>query len=267
MIVKQLLDLAFPNRPLSEIISSNELLELLTIAAAEYNFRKQPFFLAFTNFLLEKNPRELQKMDGTQLKKELVALFNVDTPLPTLEIDRAAYDLSGNPESASLARNMLERALISTTASLFGYLLIEEDNCAGKFFIDLDNNCRFLANRVQKMNTLFILLKELLSFNWKKFSMVGSLPTLEELGRNDVCQYVEEHSQEYLEKIQAKFIEKLEKEFKIPAYSLINSCKNQAENNDADFKLEIEHELYQSEKIKRKLIGDLEKIQLRLKAG
>ncbi len=267
VIAKQLLDLAFPNQPLNEIVSSKELFELLTVAAAEYDFRRHPFFLAFTNFLIEKTPHELQKMDGTQLKKELATLLDDDTPLPTLEIDRAAYDLSGNPESASLARDMLERALISTTASLFGYLLIEEENRAGKFFHDLDNNCKFLANRVRKMNNLIILIKELLSFNWKQFSMIGSLPTLEELGIEDVCQYVEEHPQEYLERIQAKFIEKLENEFKIPIHSLIHSCKIQAKNNDAYFKLEIEFEHSTSEKIKRKLIHDLEKIQERLKAG
>ncbi|MFX1285656.1 MAG: hypothetical protein ACFFB5_18595 [Promethearchaeota archaeon] len=267
VITKQLLDLAFPNQPLNEIISSTELFALLTVAAAEYDFRRQPFFLAFTNFLIEKTPQELQKMDGTQLKKELATLLDEDIPLPTLEIDRAAYDLSGNPESASLARDMLERALISTTASLFGYLLIEEEYHSGKFFRDLDTNCRFLANRIRKMNTLLILIKELLSYNWKKFSMVGSLPTLEELGIDDICQYVEEHPQEYLERIHAKCIEKLEKDFKNPVHSLINSCKIQAENDDAEFKLEIEFEHSVSEKIKIKLIHDLEKVQTRLKAG
>ena len=55
VIVKQLLDLAFPNLPLKEIISSKELLELLNVAGAEYSFRKQPLFMAFTSFLIEKN--------------------------------------------------------------------------------------------------------------------------------------------------------------------------------------------------------------------
>jgi len=47
VIVKQLLDLAFPNQSLSEIISSEELLELLKVAGAEYYFRKKPLFMAF----------------------------------------------------------------------------------------------------------------------------------------------------------------------------------------------------------------------------
>ncbi|MFX0016520.1 MAG: hypothetical protein ACFFB2_16415 [Promethearchaeota archaeon] len=267
VIVKQLLDLAFPNQSLAEILSSKELLELLTVAATEYNFRKQPFFLAFTSFLMEKTSRELQKMDGVQLKKELANLLKEDTRLPNLEIDRAAYDLSGNPESASLARNMLERALISTTASLFGYLLIQEENRAGKFFHNLNSNCRFFAQRVRKINTLSIILKELVNFNWRWFSMVGSLPTLEDLGINDICKYVEEQPQAYMEKIQAKFFEKLEKEFRNPLMSLIDKCRTQVENQNTNFMLEIEFDFIQFENIKEKIIRDLTKLQSRVESG
>lgn len=265
VIVKQLLDLAFPNQSLKEIILSDELLKLLNVAAAEYNFRKQPLFVAFTSFLLEKTPQELQKMDGTQLKQELATLLAEKTPLPTLEIDQAAYDLSGNPESASLARNMLERALISTTASLFSYFLIEDENRAGKWFRDLDTNCRHIATRVRETNTLIIILKELLKFRWQRFSIRGSLPTLKELGVENICQYVCEHPQDYLERIQAKFSENLDNEFRSPLDSLIETCKVQAEDQNTNFKLEIE--ILQSEKVKEKVIRDLEKIQSRFKAG
>ncbi|MHA2202145.1 MAG: hypothetical protein ACW991_00515 [Candidatus Hodarchaeales archaeon] len=267
VIVKQLLDIAFSNRSLNEIISSEELLELLKVAGAEYYFRKQPLFVAFLSFLTEKTPQELQKMDGTQLKRELATLLAEETPLPTLEIDQAAYDLSGNPESASLARNMLERALISTTASLFGYLLIEDENRAGKLFRDLDTNCRLIATRVREINALFIILYELLNFRWQRFSVRGSLPTLEELGVEDICQYVDKNPQDYLEKIQVKFVANLDNEFRSPLESLIDKCRIQAENQDTNFKLEIELEVLQSEKVKNKVIEGLKKLQSRLKAG
>lgn len=267
VIVKQLLDLAFPNQSLSEIILSEELLELLKVAGAEYYFRKKPLFMAFTSFLIEKTPQELQKMDSTQLKRELTALLSEDSPLPSLEIDQAAYDLSGNPESASLARNMLERALISTTASLFGYLLIKDENQAGKFFHDLDANCRFIATRVREINALYIILNELQLFKWHRFTIRGSLPTLKELEVEDICLYVNNNPQDYLEKIQAKFLGNLENLFKSPLIALIDECKIQTDNYDSNFKLEIELEILQSEKAVTKVIRDLEKLQSRLKTG
>lgn len=267
VIVKQLLDLAFPNRPLNEIVQSTELLELLKVAGAEYYFRKQPLFMAFMSFLMEKTPQKLQKMDGTQLKQELASLFSEETQLPALEIDQASYDLSGNPESASLARNMLERALISTTASLFGYLLIEDEKQAGKFFKDLDTNCRFIATRIQEMNSLYILLNEILNFNWRSFTIRGAIPTLEELEIENICHYVDKHPQDYLEKIQAKFQENLEKEFKLPLVSLIEKCRLRAEGKNPDFNLEIELEVLQSESARTKVIQELGKLQSRLQAG
>ncbi|UCG02391.1 MAG: hypothetical protein JSW11_00055 [Candidatus Heimdallarchaeota archaeon] len=223
--------------------------------------------MAFTSFLIEKTPQELQKMDGTQLKRELASLLAEDTPLPTLEIDQASYDLSGNPESASLARNNLERALISTTASLFGFLLIEGENQAGKFFKDLDTNCRSIAFRVREVNTLYIILKEFLNFKWRRFSIRGSLPTLKELGEDKICRYVDKHPHDYLEKILAIFLKNLENEFKSPLILLIDQCRIQAENQKTDFNLEIELEVFQSEKAKTKVIQDLEKLRSRLKAG
>ncbi|MFX1507406.1 MAG: hypothetical protein ACFFDC_15090 [Promethearchaeota archaeon] len=267
VIVKQLLDLAFPNRPLNEIITSVELLELLKVAGAEYYFRKQPLFIAFMSFLMEKTPQKLQKMNGVQLKQELASLFSEGTQLPTLEIDQASYDLSGNPESASLARNMLERALISTTASLFGYLLIEDENRAGKFFKDLDTNCRFIANRVREINSLYIILNEILGFNWRLFTIRGAIPTLEELGVENICQYVDKHPQDYLEKIQKKFLENFEKEFISPLILLIEKCRLRAEDQNPEFKLEVEFEVLHSERARQKVIQDLRKLESRLRAG
>ena len=156
VIVTQLLGKAFPNQLLNQIIASDELCDLLNTALALYKFKNQPFFQAFTNFLLEKTEQELQKMDGSKLKQELSILLTTKTSSPSLEIERSAYDLSGNPESASLARTLLEGALIDITASLFQFLLIEDENHAGKFFHDLDNTCRFTADRIRKINSLYI---------------------------------------------------------------------------------------------------------------
>ncbi|UCE12712.1 MAG: hypothetical protein JSV04_11020 [Candidatus Heimdallarchaeota archaeon] len=267
VIVKQLLDLAFPNQSLENILSSKELLKLLTDAAAQSNFRKQPFFLAFMSFLLEKTPQKLQKMDGTQLKNELVALFAAERPIPTLEIERAVYDLSGNPESASLARKMLEGALISTTASLLGYLLVEDENCAGKFFQDLNSNYRLIASHIRRINPLIIFLREFLQFKWQRVSIPGILPTIEELKTNNVSLFVDEHPHDYLDKIQTKFFERLNAKFQVPLLTLIDNCKVQAENKKLNFNLELELEFPQFEKIEKRVIQELEKLQSRVHAG
>lgn len=267
VIVKQLLDLAFPSQSIEKIIASRELLELLSDAAAQYNFRKQPFFLAFMSFLLEKTPEKLQKMNGTQLKNELAALFAAERPLPTLEIERAVYDLSGNPESASLARKMLEGALISTTASLLGYLLVEDENCAGKFFQDLNNNYSLIAGYNRRINPLVVFLREFLRFKWQRVSITGILPTLEELETDDVCLFIEKYFQDYLEKIQIKFFEKLDAKFKVPLLSLIDDCKVRAIDRNEHFNLELELELPQFEKLEKKVIRELAKLQSRIRAG
>ncbi|MFX0171181.1 MAG: hypothetical protein ACFE9L_04615 [Candidatus Hodarchaeota archaeon] len=60
VIAKQLLDIAVTDQPLDAIISDQELFELLTEAEAQFGFRKQPEFLAFTNFLMEKSPDQLK---------------------------------------------------------------------------------------------------------------------------------------------------------------------------------------------------------------
>ncbi len=267
VIVTQLLQNAFPNQSLNQILDSEELCDLLSTALALYKFRNQPFFLAFMGFIVEKSQEELWEMNGSQLKKEIASLLDPKTSLSTLEIERSAYDLSGNPESASLARNLLEAALISTTASLFSYLLIEGENHPGQFFEDLDNTCRFTADRIRKINSLFIFIRELLNFKWRRVSIAGSLPTLKELGVEDICQFVEEHPHNYLEYIKEKFFAKLDVEFRNPLHFLIETCEVQMQNREDFPDLEIELELLQSEKIKNKLINDLRKFQSRHKAG
>ncbi len=267
VIVTQLLKKAFPNQPLKQILASEELCDLLNTALALYKFRNQPIFLAFMGFIMEKSQEELQEMDGSQLKKEMASLLDTKTSLSPLEIERSAYDLSGNPESASLARTLLEGALISTTASLFSYLLIEGENHAGKFFRDLDNTCRFIADRIRKINSIFIFIRELLNFKWRRVSIAGSLPTLKELGIEDICLYVEEHPHDYLEYVKEKFCAKLDAEFRNPLHFLIESCQVQIQNREDFPELEIELELLQTEKIKNKLIQDLKKLQSRFKAG
>ena len=218
-------------------------------------------------FLMEKSQDEFLGMDGSQLKKEIASLLNAKTSLSPLEIERSAYDLSGNPESASLARNLLESALISTTTSLFGYLLVQGENHPGKFFQDLDNTCRFTADRIRKINSVFIFLRELLNFKWRRVSIAGSLPTLKELGIEDICQFVEEHPHNYLEYIKEKFFTKLDVEYRNPLHFLIESCEVQVQNREDFPSIEIELELLQSEKIKEKLIRDLRKLQSRYQSG
>jgi hypothetical protein len=269
VIVKQLLDIAFPGKNLEGIIASKELLDLLSYAAAQYNFRKKPLFLAFSSFILEKSKKELKKMSGDQLKKELITLIADDTdqPLPSFELERSAYDLSGNPESAAVVRDSLERALISTTASLFEYILIGTENNSGKLFQVLDSNIRITADRLRKINPFCTLLKALLEYKWVNISLNGCLPTLTELGVNDVCKYVEENPKAYLEKIKYKILKKIESDMKFPLQSLINSSQVSAEKKDADFPLDLEIELVQYNKTTNKIIKGLKKIQSKLKSN
>ncbi|MFX0171182.1 MAG: hypothetical protein ACFE9L_04620 [Candidatus Hodarchaeota archaeon] len=120
-------------------------------------------------------------MNGAQIKKELISLLEQDRSTPSLDLQRAAYDLSGNPESSYLAKKSLEGALISTTASVFCYLLIEDENQAGKIFMDLDRAIRFLANQIRKIHPLIHFLEELFTFKWEQVSLVGCIPLLSEL--------------------------------------------------------------------------------------
>ena len=123
VLTKQLLDLAFPGQPLKSIINSPELIEMMSEEESQFNFKKNPFFQAFLNFLIENSPSSIQKLSADQLKKELAGLLDRKRPLPSFEIERIMYDLSGNPETASHAKKALEKALIETTASLLSYLM------------------------------------------------------------------------------------------------------------------------------------------------
>lgn len=269
VIVKQLLDIAFPGKDLEQIIGSEELRNLLSNAAAQYNFRKQPLFLAFSNFLLEKSPEEIKKISGNQLKKELISLIDNDTdrPLPTLELERASYDLSGNPESAAFVRDSLEVALISTTASLFEYLLIGNEERPGKIFEGFDANIRRTADRLKKINPFYLFLKGLLAYKWHNVIINGCLPTLNDLGTDDICEFFENNPNAYLDKLKAKVLTKFDSEFKKPLQSLINSSQVYTEKNDSNFNLDQDAELIRDNRIKSKIVKDLKKIQAKVRSN
>jgi hypothetical protein len=105
-------------------------------------------------------------MKETELKDVLISASNVNQTLTGLDLERTAFNLSGNPESASLARDSLGGALISTTASLFRYLLIEAENKAGKIFRDLNTSIHDLANLTCRIFPFINLLKEITVFKW-----------------------------------------------------------------------------------------------------
>ncbi|MHA2327693.1 MAG: hypothetical protein ACXACR_04165, partial [Candidatus Hodarchaeales archaeon] len=186
---------------------------------------------------------------------------------PNLESEPTYYDLFGNPESASFAKKILEGALIYTTASLFGFLLIRDEKRAGKIFHDLDSNTRFTAELVCKTNPLIIILSGLLNYRWKTVSINGCIPTLQDLNEMDVCQFVMEHPQEYIDKIREKISLKFNKDFKEPIHELIKICQLRVENGKSKFDLKIEHEFPQFDKIKNKVINDLKKLQSRAESG
>jgi len=267
VITKQLLDLANPTQPLNEIISDQELVSLLSEADAQFKFRKQPFFLAFTNFLLEKSQDQLSKMSGAQLKKELTSLLEQESSIPSIELQRATYDLSGNPESSYLAKKSLEGALISTTASLFCYLLIEGENQPGKIFRDLERNIRLLANQASTINPLILLLKELFAFRWEQVSLIGCLPQLSELDIKDACKYFEKHPDEYIDKIKNNYLTRFNDKFKSRLLSLINTCKVKLEESESNFNLDLDLEFLKVDKIKDRTITDLKKLQSKVRSG
>ena len=80
----------------------------------------------FLNQIAEMVEQEI--IEREQLKKELAGLVSKRRPLPSLEIDRAMYDLSGNPETAFHAKKSLENALIKTSSALLSFLLVGEDS-------------------------------------------------------------------------------------------------------------------------------------------
>ncbi|MFX0182417.1 MAG: hypothetical protein ACFE95_04965 [Candidatus Hodarchaeota archaeon] len=267
IIAKQLLDLAVPSQSLKEIISDQDLVSLLSEADAQFKFRKQPFFVALTNFLMEKSLDQLSKMSGAQLKKELESLLEQETSISSIELQRAAYDLSGNPESSYLAKKSLEGALISTTASLFCYLLIEGENQTGKIFRDLERDIRVLANQICTINPLILLLKELITFRWEQVSLIGCLPLLSELDTNDACKYFGKHPDEYINKIKNNYLSRFNDKFKLRLLSLINNCKVKVEKSESDFDLDLVLEFPRVDKIKDKTITDLRKLQSKVKSG
>ncbi len=266
VIAKQLLDLAFPGKSLQDILTSKEITKLLYEADSQFNLQKQPVYHALTNFLKDKSHDQLQRMKESELKDVLVSAHNVDQTLTGLDLERTAFNLSGNPESASLARDSLGGALISTTASLFRYLLIEGENQAGKIFRDLNTSIHDLAILACRINPFISLLKEIITFKWNQFSPIGCFPQLSDLQTKNICKFVEEHLDEYLEKIKENYFKKLDEEFRTPLLSLIDECKLKTERQDSDFNLIIDLEFPRFEKIKNQVITDLEKLQTKMKS-
>ncbi|NHJ01597.1 MAG: hypothetical protein EAX86_05610 [Candidatus Heimdallarchaeota archaeon] len=264
VIVKQLLDIAFPDKEVNKIIESEELRILLHNAVTQYEFRKRPFFLAFTSFLLDTSPDAIKKMSGSQLKQELATLLEGDRPLPTFGIERAEYDLSGNPESAVLVKNALEGALISTTTSLFTYLLIENEGRAGRLFRDLDSQIRKLAENLKLINPFVIFLKALVDYKWKNVSLNGILPTAIEIDIEDIIHFFYQKPSDYLTRMSENYLNNLKRDGYDPIISIIDSCQIKASNNDSNFTLETFSERTQFSKIKDKILKDLEKIQSRV---
>ncbi|MHA1215054.1 MAG: hypothetical protein ACTSPG_07135 [Candidatus Hodarchaeales archaeon] len=268
VITKQLLDLAFPDGSYKEILKSSELEELLEDSLTEYNFRKHPFFEAIMQYLHRNPPEKIKKMKASELKAQLTKLLDVDRPFPSFGLSSTKYELSGNPESASLASKMLEGALISTTSSLFCYLLIRDEKRGGKFFNDLDRNIRLVAERILKVNNLITFLSELQSFNWNFADINGCIPSIEELGTKDVCRFLDENSNDYLENVYQNILSNFEKKFKEKITSLINTCCHALETNQSRFELDDWTDISSKyDKIKDKVIKDLKKIENKLKNG
>ncbi len=264
VIVKQLLDIAFPEIELEDIVVSEELRVLLHNAATQFEFRKQPFFLAFTSFLLDTNPEAIKKMSGTQLKQELATLLEGDRSLPSFELERSEYDLSGNPETAVLVKNALEGALIRTTTSLFSYLLIEGEGREGRLFRDLDAEIRKLADKLKIINPMAIFLTTLIDHKWKYVTLNGILPTSIEIDIDDIIKFFYENPSGYISLMSENFLGNLKRDGFTPIASLIESCQIKAANNDANFNLDIHSENPQFSKIKSRIFKELGKIQAKI---
>ncbi|MHA1973657.1 MAG: hypothetical protein ACTSW1_11720 [Candidatus Hodarchaeales archaeon] len=267
VITKQLLDLAFLGGSYEAVIKSSELEELLEDSLTEYNFRKHPFFEAIMQYLHRNPPEKIKKMKASELKTQLTKLLDIDRPFPTFGLSSTKYELTGNPESASLASKMLEGALISTTSSLFCYLLIRGEKSGGKFFNDLDRNIRLVAERILKVNNLIIFLSELQAFNWQFADLTGSIPNKKELGTNDVCRFLDENPNDYFGVFYDKILDNFEYKFKEKMLNLINSCYQAIESNK--YKLDLDDEVDVSskyEKARDKVIKDLRKIDSKLKS-
>ena len=268
VITKQLLDLGFPKQPLESILGSNseELIKLLVEEEGLFEFRKNPFFHAFITFLMGETPKSIKSLSGDQLKKELAGLVSRKRPLPSLEIDRVMYDLSGNPETASHAKKSLENALIKTTSAILSFLLGDDSN-VGKILNDLTFDIFQLSERVKEINYFITFFKEILKFKWNITILNGCLPTLEQVGTKNICRLLQDDPEKYILQLEKNNKGKLDRELRFPLITKINACWDEINKSSFDFELDVNIEYPENKDIKKKVIKGLEKITNRSKSG
>jgi hypothetical protein len=266
VLTKQLLDLAFPGQPLKSIINSSELIEMMNEEESHFNFKKNPFFQAFLNFLIENSPSSIQKMRADQLKKELARLLNRKRPLPSFEIERIMYDLSGNPETASHAKKALEKALIETTASLLSYLFLGDESRIGKVFSDLLEEISQLADDVQDIHQFTTFFSSLTNFKWRDTLLSGCLPKIQDLETNDICKLLFQQSERYLHQLKANNHRRLTQDLRSPLIEVIDSCWAKFQTGEHDFEIKVELDYPGKTDAEKKVINSLNKISKRVKS-
>jgi hypothetical protein len=269
IITKQLLDLGFSQKPLESILGPNseELIKLLVEEEALFNFRKNPFFQAFLTFLTGETPESIKSLSGDQLKKELARLVSKKRPLPTLEIDRVMYDLSGNPETAFHAKKSLENVLIKTTSALLSFLLVGDDSNIGKILNDLILDIFQLSERVREINYFIVFFTELNNFKWQIATLNGCLPTLKQLDTKNICRLIQDDPEKYILQLEKNNERKIDQELRFPLITKINGCWEDLKKSSSDLELDVKFEYPGHGEIKKKIIKGLEKIKSRSKSG
>ncbi|MHA2237805.1 MAG: hypothetical protein ACXAB2_05500, partial [Candidatus Hodarchaeales archaeon] len=259
VISKQLIDLAFPGVELKEIIKSDELIEMLLEEEAQYNFKRNPFFHAFVSFIGEKTPETIKSMSGNQLKKELAGLVSRRRPLPTFEIDRKVYDLSGNPETASHAKKSLENALIETTSSLFSYLLIGNEGIIGKFFLDLISKIQDIAIYIEQISYIQAFIQHLINYKWRDTILNGCLPTLTQLESVDLYNCLKSNPEKYISFLKENNNKKLKVNLEETLFSYIDKTWKLLRSKNPEINLEVDIDYPDHENLKKKVLNGLKK--------
>jgi len=269
VITKQLLDLGFSKQPLESILGpgSEELIKILVEEETLFDFRKNPFFHAFLTFLTGETPESIKSLSGDQLKKELAGLVSRKRPLPTLEIDRVMYDLSGNPETASHAKKSLENALIKTTSALLSFLLIGNGSDTGKILNDLIFDIFQLSDRVKEINYFITFFKELLKYKWNLTVLNGCLPTLKQIKTTNICRLIQDDPKKYIQILEVNNKRKLDQELRFPLITKINACWEDLKKSSYDFEIDVQIEYPDHKAITKKVSKGLEKITSRSKSG
>jgi len=269
VITKQLLDLGFSKQPLESILGPNskEIIKLLVEEEALFDFRKNPFFHAFLTFLMGETPESIKSLSGDQLKKELAGLVKRKRPLPSLEIDRVMYDLSGNPETASHAKKSLENGLIKTTSALLSFLLVGDDSNIGKVLNDLTLDIFQLSERVKEINYFITFFKELIKFKWHTTILNGCLPSLKQMDTTNICRQLQDDAEKYLLQLEKNNKRKLDQELRFPLITKINVCWEELTKSSYDFEIDVKIDYPDHNNIKKKVIKGLEKITKRSRSG